>query len=120
MFRCLAQSTAVSAAKNGVFKKTYAYEFDRAFQLLSWSPNPPACEAPRDATHPYGNPDLPYYKCHSGELYYVFGTLVREGGHIRNDNDVKFSQYILDSWTAFARTGNPVPDTVLVARRRAT
>ena len=117
MFRCLAQSTAVSAAKNGVFKKTYAYEFDRAFQLLSWSPNPPACEAPRDATHPYGNPDLPYYKCHSGELYYVFGTLVREGGHIRNDNDVKFSQYILDSWTAFARTGNPVPDARFLEAR---
>ncbi|KAF9694104.1 hypothetical protein EKO04_007811 [Ascochyta lentis] len=110
MFRCLAQSTASTGSKNSIFKKTYAYEFDRAFQLLSYSPNPPACEAPRDAAHAFGDPSKPYYKCHSGELYYVFGTLVREGGHIRDDNDMKFSQYVVDSWTSFARTGDPTPD----------
>ena len=117
MFRCLAQSTASTAAKNAVFKKTYAYEFARALQLRSWSPNPPACEAPRTSSHPLGNPDLPYYKCHSGELYYVFGTLVREGAQIRDDNDVRFSQYVLDSWTAFARTGDPVPDVGFLEAR---
>ncbi|KAF2999745.1 hypothetical protein E8E13_004705 [Curvularia kusanoi] len=110
LFRCLGQSTAYVAAKNSIFKKTYAYEFARSYQLLSYSPNPPACEAPRTPSHPYGDPSLPYYKCHSGDLYYVFGTLVREGAHIRDDNDIPFSQYILDSWTAFARTGVPVPE----------
>ena len=35
---------------------------------------------------------------------------MREGGHIRDNYDIKFSQYVLDSWTAFARTRNPVPD----------
>ncbi|KAJ4370995.1 hypothetical protein N0V86_008689 [Didymella sp. IMI 355093] len=109
-FRCLGESTEVTGAKNGIFSKVYAYEFDRSFQLLSYSPNPPACEAPITAEYPYGDPNLPYYKCHSGELYYVFGTLVREGAHIRDDNDIPFSQYVLDSWTAFARTGHPVPE----------
>ncbi|KZM21058.1 cholinesterase [Ascochyta rabiei] len=120
MFRCLAQSTASIGSKNSVFKKVYAYEFDRAFQLLSYSPNPPACEAPRDAAHPFGNPGKPYYKCHSGELYYVFGTLVREGGHLRDDNDMKFSQFVLDSWTSFARTGDPTPDQGFLETRRFT
>ncbi|KAF2626476.1 cholinesterase [Macroventuria anomochaeta] len=120
MFRCLAQSTAATAAKNSVFKNTYAYEFDRAFQLLSYSPNPPACEAPRTPEHPFGDPSLPYYKCHSGELYYVFGTLVREGARIRDDDDIRFSQYVLDSWTSFARTGSPTPDPRLLEARGFT
>ncbi|KAJ4985919.1 Para-nitrobenzyl esterase 4 [Stagonosporopsis vannaccii] len=117
MFRCLSQSTAQTAAKNSVFRKTYAYEFARAFQLLSWSPNPPACEAPHTPSHPRGDPAGPYYKCHSGELYYVFGTLVREGAQIRDDNDIVFSQYVLDTWTAFARTGHPVPDKAYLEAR---
>lgn len=116
-FRCGQQSTVVTAAKNGIFKKTYAYEFDRSFQLLSYSPNPPACVAPSDATHPFGDPNLPYYKCHSGDLYYVFGTLVREGGHLRDDNDIPFAQFVLDSWTSFARTGVPTPDFGFLAAR---
>ncbi|KAF1926461.1 alpha/beta-hydrolase [Didymella exigua CBS 183.55] len=120
MFRCLGESTEVTAAKNGIFKNVYAYEFDRAFQLLSYSPNPPACEAPPTSEHPFGDASLPYYKCHSGELYYVFGTLVREGAHIRDENDIPFSQYVLDSWTAFARTGNPVPDTGFLEARGFT
>lgn len=116
-FRCLGQSTAQTAAKNSVFKSTYAYEFARAFQLLSYSPNPPACEAPPSPSHPHGDPAAPYYKCHSGELYYVFGTLMREGAQIRDDNDIVFSQYVLDSWTAFARTGNPVPESAFLEAR---
>ncbi|KAF3043769.1 hypothetical protein E8E12_009965 [Didymella heteroderae] len=110
LFRCLSESTEVTAAKNTIFNKVYAYEFDRSYQLLSYSPNSPVCEAPITVKYPYGNPDLPHYKCHSGELYYVFGNLVREGAHLRDQNDIPFSQYVLDSWTAFARTGYPVPD----------
>jgi carboxylesterase type B len=110
MFRCLHQSTASTGAKNSIFEHIYAYEFTRAFQLTSWSPNTPACEAPSTPSHPFGDPSMPYYKCHSGELYYVFGTLVREGAQVRDDEDVRFSQYMLDSWTSFARTGDPTPE----------
>ncbi|KAH6612142.1 Alpha/Beta hydrolase protein [Boeremia exigua] len=117
MFRCLGQSTASTAAKNTVFKNTFAYEFDRALQLNTWSPNPPACEAPRTPAHPNGDPSAPYYKCHSGELYYVFGTLVREGARVRDDADIVFAQYVLDSWAAFARTGDPVPEARFLEAR---
>jgi hypothetical protein len=59
MFRCLAQSTAYTAAKNGVFKSVYSYEFDRAYQIEDWSPNPPACEAPVTEVYPFGDPNAP-------------------------------------------------------------
>jgi hypothetical protein len=109
-FRCLGQSTAYVAAKNNVFDKIYAYEFDRAYQLATYSPNPPACEAPPTPAHPLGDPSLPFYKCHSGELYLVFGTAVQNGRPPRDDDDVPFSQFLVDTWSAFARTGDPVPD----------
>jgi carboxylesterase type B len=109
-FRCLIQSTTHIASQNHVFSKIYAYEFDRAYQIAEWSPNPPACEAPVTPAHPYGDVDMPYYKCHSGELYAVFGTTVSQKRVPRDQNDVPFSQYIVDTWSAFARTGDPTPE----------
>lgn len=49
------------------------------------------------------------YRCHSGELFYVFGTQVYWGLPSRDQYDVPMSQFALDSWTAFARTYNPTP-----------
>ncbi|KAJ4291794.1 hypothetical protein N0V90_009689 [Kalmusia sp. IMI 367209] len=109
-FRCLTQSTAFAAAKNRVFPVVYSYEIDRGFQLIEWSPNPPTCEAPKTTEHPFGDTSLPYWKCHSGELYYVFGTGIRQGRQPRDQEDVPFSQYLLDSWTAFGRTKDPNPE----------
>jgi carboxylesterase type B len=120
MFRCLGQSTAYTAAKNGIFEKVYAYEFDRAYQIAEWSPNPPACEAPVTPSHPFGDPNASFYKCHSGELYAVFGTAVRQGRPPRNQDDVPFEQYIVDTWSAFARTGNPVPEKAFLDTRGFT
>jgi hypothetical protein len=116
-FRCLGQSTAYVASKNAVFDKIYAYEFERAYQLATYSPNPPACEAPITPSHPFGDPSLPFYKCHSGELYTVFGTVVRQGRPLRDANDVPFSQYIVDMWSAFARTGDPTPAAAFLEAR---
>jgi hypothetical protein len=59
MFRCLAQSTAHTATRNRVFKGVYSYEFDRAYQIKEWSPNPPACEAPVTKEYPFGDPNAP-------------------------------------------------------------
>ncbi|KAJ4360411.1 uncharacterized protein N0V89_000973 [Didymosphaeria variabile] len=109
-FRCTTQSTAFSAVLNRVFPVVYSYEIDRGFQLVEWSPNPPTCEAPKTPEHPLGDPSLPYYKCHSGELYYDFGTARRQGRDPRDQDDIPFSQYLLDTWTAFGRTKNPNPD----------
>jgi hypothetical protein len=119
-FRCLIQSTAHVAANNKVFNKVYAYEFDRAYQISGYSPNPPVCEAPVTPEHPFGDPTLPFYKCHSGELYAVFGTTVSERRIPRDDNDIPFSQYILDSWSAFARTGDPTPTNDYLSARGFT
>ncbi|KAF2019380.1 cholinesterase [Aaosphaeria arxii CBS 175.79] len=110
MFRCLGQSTASVGAGNQIFQGTYAYEFDRAYQIAEWSPNPPTCEAPVSASRPFGDVRQPYFKCHSGELYYVFGTLIRQNRVPRDEDDIPFSQYIVDTWTAFARGGDPNPN----------
>ncbi|KAF2847030.1 alpha/beta-hydrolase [Plenodomus tracheiphilus IPT5] len=107
-FRCLAQSTAYTAVQNKIFSEYYTYEFTRSYQISDWSPNPPACEAPPSPIHPLGDPDSPaYYRCHSGELYAVFGTTVSQGSLPRDERDIPFSQYVIDTWTAFARTGTP-------------
>ncbi|KAF2475679.1 alpha/beta-hydrolase [Lindgomyces ingoldianus] len=119
-FRCLAQSTAVAAVKNYVFAPVYSYEFHRGYQISEWSPNPPTCEAPITAARPYGDTAQEYFKCHSGELYYVFGTLVRQGRPPRDDSDIPFSQYVVDTWTAFARNHNPNPSLDFLAARGFT
>lgn len=68
------------------------------------------CDAPKTPTHPLGDVSLPYFHCHSGELYYVFGTLGQFGLPFRDLSDLTFSRYILDTWTAFGRTFNPNPE----------
>ncbi|EOD43465.1 putative candidate carboxylesterase from carbohydrate esterase family ce10 protein [Neofusicoccum parvum UCRNP2] len=112
--RCLTHATAYSALKHSVFPRIFAYEFARSYQPPGYSPNAPVCEAPRTSTHPAGDPTQEYFKCHSGELYYVFGNLVRSGLPLRDEGDVPFAQHVLDAWTAFARTGDPNPDAAWV------
>jgi carboxylesterase type B len=119
-FRCPTQATVFSAIKSKVFPVVYSYEIDRGFQLTTWSPNPPTCEAPKTAEHPLGDPSLPYWKCHSGELYYEFGTAIREGRQPRDQDDIPFSQYLMDTWTAFGRTKNPNPDLEFLQARGFT
>lgn len=119
-FRCLTQSTAVAGSANGVFPAVYSYEFHRSYQIVEWSPNPPTCEAPVSAAFPYGDASKEYFKCHSGDLYYVFGTLIRQGRVPRDEDDVPFSQYVVDTWTSFGRTGNPNPAPDFLAARDFT
>ncbi|CAI7584297.1 unnamed protein product [Penicillium palitans] len=58
---------------------------------------------------PVDHPEVPYYKCHSGDLYEVFGTYYLYDQPIRVDDD--------DMWASFARTGNPnVDKSYLTAR----
>jgi len=60
--------------------------------------------------HPNGDLDGEYYKCHSGEVNYVFGVLERSGLVDRDGFDTAFSRSIVDRWAAFARMGNPNPE----------
>ncbi|KAH8102123.1 carboxylesterase from carbohydrate esterase [Cristinia sonorae] len=110
-FRCLDQATITSAVKHNLFPSLYYYEFNRSYQTTGFSPNFPHCEAPITATHPLGDTTQEYYKCHSGELYYVFGTIPALSDRpYRDAIDLPFMQQMVDIWTSFARTFDPNPD----------
>ncbi|KAG9002775.1 hypothetical protein FRB94_004722 [Tulasnella sp. JGI-2019a] len=116
-FRCLDQATVYSAVKHNVFGTTYYYQFDRSYQTPGYDPNAPVCDAPVTAAYPHGNPNLPYFKCHSGDLYYEFGTMGQFGYPLRDANDVVMTQLVMDHWTSFVRTHDPNPDpSYLIAR----
>jgi carboxylesterase type B len=51
-----------------------------------------------------------FYRCHAGDLYYAFGTILYRGLPFRDENDVLFSQQTVDMWSSFARTLDPNPD----------
>lgn len=119
IFRCIDQAAAYAASLYKVFAPNqYFYEFNRSYQTPNWDPNKPVCDAPITSTHPYGDPSQEYFKCHSGELYYVFGNILRMGYQFRDEYDLPFSQFVLDSWTSFARSYNPNPDLDLLKARR--
>ncbi|OKP05002.1 Para-nitrobenzyl esterase [Penicillium subrubescens] len=111
MFRCIDQATAYAGFANKVFPEVFFYEFNRTYPVPEWSPNPPLCQAPVSSDYPNGDPRREYFKCHSGELYYVFGNVVRQGLPLRDEFDLPFQQFVLDSWASFARSFNPTPDT---------
>ncbi|KAK4249907.1 Alpha/Beta hydrolase protein [Corynascus novoguineensis] len=108
IFRCIDQATASSLLSHGRLDRIYYYEFDRTYQTQGW-PGTDVCEPPRTASHPAGDPSKPYLRCHSGELYYVFGNLHRQGLPMRDEGDLAFEQSVLDSFAAFIRTGDPNP-----------
>ena len=80
---------------------------------------PPTCTPPVTADHPNGDPSLEYFKCHSGELFYVFGSLPIDLP-FRDDQDLPFMQRMVDIWSSFARTFNPNPDHAFLAARGFT
>jgi len=120
-FRCLDQATAFSAIQHNLLESVWFYEFNRSYQTPGFSPNPPHCEAPVTTDHPFGDPSGEYYKCHSGELYYVFGTLPSTSScPYRDTLDLPFMQEMVDVWTSFARTFDPNPDPAYLLARGYT
>ncbi|KZT69948.1 carboxylesterase from carbohydrate esterase [Daedalea quercina L-15889] len=110
-FRCLDQATAWSGVTHDLFESVWYYQFNRSYQTPGFSPNYPVCEAPVTAEYPYGDPSQEYFKCHSGEVMYVWGGLGGSDTPYRDDEDLPFMQRMVDIWTSFARTYNPNPDT---------
>lgn len=117
-FRCLDEATAYSAVKNGVWPKAYVFTFNRTYG--GYDPNPPVCEAPPTAEYPFGDPNAEYFKCHSGELQYVFGGLGYTGQPDRDGLDIPVSQMTVDRWAAFARNYDPNPDQAFLDARGFT
>ncbi|PYH93417.1 carboxylesterase [Aspergillus ellipticus CBS 707.79] len=62
-------------------------------------------------TFPVGKPETPYYRCHSSDLYEVFGTYYLFDQPIRVVEDIYYTNAVQDMWASFARTGNPNVDT---------
>ncbi|KAI0642658.1 carboxylesterase from carbohydrate esterase [Trametes meyenii] len=118
-FRCLDQATAFSGVQHNLFKSVWFYEFNRSYQPSVFDPNFPVCEAPVTPEHPLGDTSKEYFKCHSGELYYVFGTMPADRPY-RDDQDLPFMQRMVDIWSSFARTYNPNPDPHFLAARGFT
>jgi len=114
-FGCFDQAKAYAGAKHGAFKAVWAYEFNRTYQTSGYTRA--WCVPPKSASHPLGDLDGEYYKCHAGEQLVVFGNARRAGLPDRDGKDVGFMQLVVDYWAAFARTGDPNPETgYLVAR----
>jgi carboxylesterase type B len=116
IFRCVDQATAKHGTESGRLGPVYYYEIDRSYQALGW-PMTDVCEPPRTADFPNGDPTLPYFRCHSGELYYVFGNIAYLDLPDRDGKDTAFERFMLDSFTAFARTRDPNPDAGFLAAR---
>jgi carboxylesterase type B len=118
-FRCSAQATLHAALQSGAFgPEIYYFEFDRSYQIPEW-PMLDLCEAPRTASHPNGDPESPQnnQRCHSGELLDIFGNLAFRGLPHRDNGDLIFERYTLDTFSSFARTRNPNPDKEFLRAR---
>ncbi|KAJ3755852.1 alpha/beta-hydrolase [Lentinula raphanica] len=109
LLTCPAESMITVASKSAAFPALYVYSMQHAYGL-SYYDFYDLC------TFPIGDPQ-PYYRCHSGDLYEVFGTYYIFDQHVRISTDISYTNLVQDMWTAFARTGDPNPDIEdLVAR----
>jgi hypothetical protein len=66
-FHCMNEFIAYAGVKNGVLPDIWFYEFNRTYQEPDYDING-VCGAPVTPTHPYGDPELEYFKCHAGSL----------------------------------------------------
>ncbi|KAF9531081.1 cholinesterase [Crepidotus variabilis] len=117
-FVCIDQATVFSSAKHRTFPSVYAYSFDRTY--AGWEPIPGTCEPALTPEFPNGDPNAPYFRCHSGELYYTAGTLGQDLRPFRDPGDLLLSQWTVDTWGSFARTFNPNPPAAYLAARGYT
>ena len=108
-FHCSNEFTAYAGVKTGVLPNVWYSEFNRTYQDPGYNSNG-VCGAPITASHPFGDPELEYYKCHAGDLANTFGNVARVGFPARDEYDMPFAALVVDYWTAFGRTLNPNPD----------
>lgn len=102
----------ISAAARA-FKSQWQYAHQRAY-ALSYYDFYDLC------TFPVGEPDTPYYRCHSGDLYEVFGTYYIYGQPVRVPEDIYYTNAIQDMFAWFARTGSPNVETEYLQARNYT
>ncbi|KAJ7352027.1 alpha/beta-hydrolase [Mycena albidolilacea] len=110
LFICPAAEMITAAAAAHTFPSLHVYEMQRAYPLSYYNPYG-LC------TFPVGDAEQPYYRCHSGDLYEVFGTYHIFAQPIRNARDIGYTTLIQDMWASFARTGNPNPPRAYLEAR---
>ncbi|PYH92684.1 hypothetical protein BO71DRAFT_279382, partial [Aspergillus ellipticus CBS 707.79] len=81
----------------------YYYQNNRAYALSYY-------DAYTLCTFPIHHPESPYYRCHSGDLYQVFGTYFIFDQPVRVVADIGHTNLQMDMWGAFVRRGDPNPD----------
>ena len=114
MFRCVDQATAAAAVEHKSLPKVWYYEFTRAY---AGTPQRPLCDPPEARDDPDADAADFYFKCHSGELRYVFGNVGIDGTEDRDGKDHLLQQLALDSWSSFVRDHDPNPSKeYLIAR----
>lgn len=116
MFRCADAATVYAGLQSGLWGEVYYYEFERSYQLTTY-PGTDVCQPPATAAHPAGDPGAPYFRCHSGDLYEVFGNVAFQGLPFRDEYDLPFEQLVVDAWSSFARTYDPNPDPAFLEAR---
>lgn len=94
---------SATTTNSNAFKSLWLYTHQRAYALSFYSFYD-LC------TFPINEPDTPYYRCHSGDLYEVFGTYYIFNQPVRVYADIEYTNAVQDMWTSFAKTGNPNPD----------
>lgn len=117
IFRCVDQATVYSALNHGVFPNAWFYQFERSYQTPGFDVNAPTCDAPKTKERPNGDTRLPYLRCHSGDLYYEFGTLGESRLPYRDELDLDFTRLIMDYWSSFVRSHDPNPSTDYLEKR---
>ncbi|KAJ3875320.1 alpha/beta-hydrolase [Lentinula edodes] len=106
---CPAENMISAASKSNAFPAMYVYSMQHAYGLSFYDPY-------ELCTFPVGDPQ-PYYRCHSGDLYEVFGTYHLFSEPLRVPADIFYTNLVQDLWTTFARTGDPNPDLADLAAR---
>ena len=71
-FRCIDQATVYAGALSHAFPSAYFYQFDRA--IGGYDPNNVG-NPPMAPGYPLGDPHLPYFKVHAGDVESAFGTI---------------------------------------------
>ena len=115
-FHCSDEFTAIAGARTGIWPNVWYGEFNRTYQEPDYNTNG-VCQAPVTSTHPFGDPELEYFKCHAGDLPITFGTFTYTDYPERDEHDLPYSQLIVDYWNSFARTLNPNPDVAYLQAR---
>lgn len=100
---CYAMEFVEAGAAADAYENLWVYLHQRAYGLSFY-------DFYNLCTFPVGEPEMPYYRCHSGDLYEVFGTYYLFDLPPRVAEDIYYTNAVQDMWASFARTGNPNVD----------